>query len=306
MVALRTVLLFLLPVFLYAQEQPQEEDVPHFSQEVGVTIVNLYASVRNEDGRPVFGLKQDDFTLAVDGKRQTITNFSADITEPLNLAFLLDVSGSMGMLHKFETAKKIIHGLVGRLSKDDEVSLLIFADGAVELLVDFTKDKQRMLDRMEKLKPFGGTALRNAVAYSSRLLIQNVGKKGILLLSDGVDNRSDLPMEEAIRMAGAVEIPIYAFELIRSKWVEEGKETPIDELPLMTIAQATGGLYFRLDPGLGEDLDRASAKIFEDLKYQYYIGYIPSGTHSSYGKVELKTKKSNHRVRVRYSVVHGG
>ena len=104
-------------------------------------------------------------------------------------------------------------------------------------------------------------------------------------------------MEEAIRMAGAVEIPIYAFELIRSKWVEEGKETPIDELPLMTIAQATGGLYFRLDPGLGEDLDRASAKIFEDLKYQYYIGYVPHGSPTSYGKVELKTKKPNHRAR---------
>ena len=305
MLILRVTLLLMLPVFLFAQEA-QEEEVPRFSQEVGVTIVNLYASVRDDDGRPVFGLKQEDFTLMVDGKRQAITNFSADITEPLNLAFLLDVSGSMGMLHKFETAKKIIHGIVGRLSKDDEVSLLIFADGAVELLVEFTKDKQRMLDRMEKLKPFGGTALRNAVGFSSRLLIQNVGKKGILLLSDGVDNRSDLPMEEATRMAGAVEIPIYAFELIRSKWVEEGKEAQIDELPLMTIAQATGGLYFQLDPTLGEELDQASAKIFEDLKYQYYIGYVPDGTHSSYGKVDLRTKKRNHRVRVRYSVVHGG
>ena len=301
----RAWLLILIPALLFGQEQQQEE-IPHFTEDVSVSIVNLYASVRNEEGRPVYGLKQDDFTLFVDGKHQTITNFSSDITEPLTLAFLLDVSGSMGMLHKFETSKKIIQGIVRRLGPNDEVALLIFADGAVELLVDFTKDKQKMLDRMEKLKPFGGTALRNAVAYCSRLLIQNVGKKGIVLLSDGVDTRSDLTMDEATKMAGAVEIPIYGFELIRSKWVEEGKEVDIDEAPLREIANATGGLYFTLDASLGEDLDQASAQIFEDLKYQYYIGYVPSGTHSSYGKVDLRTKKPKHRVRVRYSVVHGG
>ena len=296
-------LILLLPSLAFSQEK---EEVPHFTEDVSVSIVNLYASVRDENGRPVYALKQGDFALYVDGKYQKITNFSADITEPLNLAFLVDVSGSMGMLHKFETAKRIIHGLVRRLEKDDEVSLLIFADGAVELLIEFTKDKQKMLDRLEKLKPFGGTALRNAVGYCSRLLIQNVGKKGIVLLSDGVDTRSDLSMEEATRMAGAVEIPIYAFELIRSKWVEEGKEEQIDVLPLMETAKATGGLYFTLDPSVGEELDQAAAKIFEDLKYQYYIGYVPDGSYNSYGKIELKTKKPNHRVRVRYSVVHGG
>lgn len=299
-------LLLLLPCAAFTQEQQQEE-IPHFSADVSVSIVNLYASVRDEDGRPVHGLKQTDFSLYVDERYQKITNFSADITEPLNLAFLVDVSGSMGMLHKFDTAKRIIQGLVQRLGRDDEVALLIFADGEVELLIEFTKDKQRMLDRLEKLKPYGGTALRNAVAYCSRLLIQNVGKKGIVLLSDGVDTRSDLTMEEATRMAAAVEIPIYAFELIRSKWVEEGKkEKDVDVLPLMETAKATGGLYFTLDPSVGEDLNLATAKIFEDLKYQYYIGYVPEGSHSSYGKVELKTKKPNHRVRVRYSVVHGG
>jgi VWFA-related protein len=303
---LRILFFLLIPVLLFAQ-QKEPQSIPSFSQDISVSIVNLYASVRDEKGRPVFGLKQNDFSLAIDGKPQTITNFSADITEPLTLAFLLDVSGSMAMLNKFETAKNLIRGVTNQLQKDDEVALLIFADGQVELLVDFTKDKRAMLDRMEKLKPFGGTALRNAVAYCSRLLIQSYGKKGIVLLSDGVDTRSDLNLEEATRMASSVEIPIYAFELIRSKWVEEGgKEKAIDVAPLREIAESTGGLYFTVDPNVGEELSLASAKIFEDLKYQYYIGYVPHGSRSGYGKVDLKTKKPNHRVRVRYSVVHGG
>jgi VWFA-related protein len=301
--SLRIILLILLPSILFAQDEVKS---PSFSQEMSVSIINLYASVRDQKGRPVYGLKQNDFSLYVDGQKQVITNFSSDITEPLNLAFLLDVSGSMAMLNKFEIAKSLIRGLVERLQKEDEVALLIFADGEVELLVDFTKDKEAMLNRMEQLKPFGGTALRNAVAYCSNLLIQSIGKKGIILLSDGVDTRSDLKMEEATRMASSVEIPIYAFELIRSKWVEEGSEKTVDELPLKQISESTGGLYFTVDPGVGEELTLASARIFEDLKYQYYIGYVPHGSRSGYGKVDLKTKKPSHRVRVRYSVVHGG
>ncbi len=303
MVRILLIMILLLPDILAAQHDIQ---MPHYSQEVSVSIVNLYASVRDNKGRPVFGLKKEDFTLFENDRRQTISNFSADRTEPLNLVFLLDVSGSMGMMHKFETAMSIVRGLVKHLQENDEAALMIFADGTVELLVDFTKDKERLVQRMEKLKPYGGTALRNAVGYCSRLLIENVGKKGIVLLSDGVDTRSDLSMEEATRMADAVEIPIYAFELIRSKWIEEGKEKDADELPLRRISEATGGLYFTLDPSLGEDLGHATTQIFEDLKYQYYIGYVPQGSHSSTGKIELKTRNAKHRVRVRFSVIHGG
>jgi VWFA-related protein len=184
--------------------------------------------------------------------------------------------------------------------------LLIFADGEVELLVDFTTDKQRLVHRMDQLKAYGGTALRNAVAYCSRLLVSSIGKKGVVLLSDGVDTRSDLSLEQAMEMAARVELPIYAFELIRSKWASEGKEQDVDELPLKAFADATGGLYFSLDGTYHQDLGTACFQIFEDLKYQYYIGYTPGGAHSSYGRLELKTKDPKHRVRVRYSVIHGG
>jgi VWFA-related protein len=183
---------------------------------------------------------------------------------------------------------------------------MIFADGAVEMLVDFSKDKQAMIKRMDQLKPYGGTALRNAIAYSHRLLMEQIGKKGVLLLSDGLDNRSDLPLEQAVQMAANVEVPIYTFELVRSKWLDEvDKDKDIDVLPLKIFAEATGGLYFTLEEASPEDINEACSKIFEDLKYQYYIGYTPQGT-VSYGKVQLKTKDPKHRVRVRYSVVSGG
>ncbi|HJZ12982.1 MAG TPA: VWA domain-containing protein [Acidobacteriota bacterium] len=302
--------IFLLTFLLCAGLAAQTElHLPQYSDSVSVSLVNLYASVRNSKGRPVSGLKKQDFTLYEDGKRQVISNFSADVTEPVNIAFLLDVSGSMRMLDKFEISRNIVRNICSRLAPDDEVALLIFADGEVELLVDFTKDKQRLINRMAQLKPYGGTALRNAVAYCSRLLIASLGKKGIILLSDGVDNRSDLTMEQAMEMARRTESPIYAFELIRSKWADEDndeKQIDVDEYPLKAFADSTGGLYFTMDQDFHLDIQEACLKIFEDLKYQYYIGYTPRGTRSAYGKLTLRTKDPKHRVRVRYSVIHGG
>jgi VWFA-related protein len=299
----RIFIFLLLLTTVWAQTQ---EDIPKFSQEISVSIINLYASVRNSKGRPVYGLKKEDFDLYESGKRQTISNFSADITEPMNLAFLLDVSGSMQMEGKFEVAERIIEQIVSRLSKEDQVALLIFADGEVERLIDFTTDKQAMINRMHKLKPYGGTALRDAIAYCNRLLINSVGKKGVVLLSDGVDTRSRLSIQDATQLATRVELPIYTFELIKSKWLDDQKEKPADELPLKAFAEATGGLYFSVDESSEEEIAKPCAKIFEDLKYQYYIGYTPEGAHSAYGKLELKTKNPEHRVRVRYSVIHGG
>lgn len=281
------------------------DDTPKYSEDVSVSLVNLYASVRTEKGRPVYGLKQEDFTLSVNGKKQTITNFSADITEPVNIAFLLDVSGSMRMLDKFEIAKDIVRKVIARMGPEDQVELIIFADSEAELLVPFTTDKQRLITRMDQLKAYGGTALRDALAYCHRLMIESVGKKAVVLLSDGVDNRSELTLEQATAQAGAVELPIYAFELIKSKWVDDGKEKDLDELPLKAFAEATGGLYFSMDEPSDEEVAKACAKIFEDLKYQYYIGYMPSDSKSVYGRVDLRTKNSKNRIRVRYSVIHG-
>jgi Ca-activated chloride channel homolog len=309
---MRTVLgIVLIAVTFSFDVGTSQEEMPKFSQEVSVSIVNLYASVKTSKGRPVYGLKQEDFSLYVNGRRQTITNFSGDITEPLNIAFLLDVSGSMRMVNKLERAKDIIRSVIQKLEPADQAALMIFADGQVEMLVDFTQDKQKILQRMDTLKAYGGTALRDAIAYCHRLLIENVGKKGVILLSDGVDTRSDLTLEQATGQAAHVELPIYTFELLRSKMEEEAiKEKTVDELPLRAFAEATGGLYFPLaddeQQETEKDLAKACAKIFEDLKYQYYIGYTPNESKPTYGRVELKTKNPEHRVRVRYSVVSGG
>ena len=106
-----------------------------------------------------------------------------------------------------------------------------------------------MADRMDHLKAYGGTALRNAVAYCHRLLIENVGKKGVLLLSDGLDNRSDFPLGEALAIAAQGGIADLHLRT-GSKPVCAGRQKDDRKsmcAALKAFAEATGGLYFTLE-----------------------------------------------------------
>ena len=60
----------------------------------GVEFVNVTATVTNNDGRFVSGLKQEDFTVYEDGQLQEVSHFSADRV-PVSLGIALDASGSM-------------------------------------------------------------------------------------------------------------------------------------------------------------------------------------------------------------------
>ncbi len=60
----------------------------------GVDLVNVTATVTDDDGRFVSGLRREDFTVYEDGKLQDVSHFSNDRV-PVSLGLLLDTSGSM-------------------------------------------------------------------------------------------------------------------------------------------------------------------------------------------------------------------
>ena len=59
-----------------------------------VRVVNLFASVHDDQGRPIHNLTKDDFTLEEDGRPQTIRYFSQETGLPLTLGLLIDTSVS--------------------------------------------------------------------------------------------------------------------------------------------------------------------------------------------------------------------
>jgi Ca-activated chloride channel family protein len=267
-----------------------------------VRLVLLPVNVENRRGRLVRGLTRSDFQVWEDHVRQQIEYFSVEAQEPLAVAFLLDVSGSMRQLGKLEAAKEAIAYFVESLRPRDQFGLVCFADEQVAWVTEFTSDRERFLERLAVQEGYGQTALNDAVAETPRLVFEDdiEKKKAIVLITDGVDNVSRLSAEEAIGAAQRVNVPIYTIGFSTIPRSVSGKGELAYNIEVMRrYSEETGGaLYVVRDP---DELKEAAARIDEELRYQYLIGYYPSRKlwDGTYRTVKLETRNRRHVVRTR-------
>ena len=111
---------------------------------IQVSLVNLFATVRDKHKAIVTGLKMDDFQVFEDGQPQEITNFSADSNLPITLGILLDTSGSESFMLAAE--KDAGSRFLARVMRKGDLAMVMTFDTDVDLLADFTEDRSR-LDR---------------------------------------------------------------------------------------------------------------------------------------------------------------
>jgi len=248
-------------------------------QEVKVRLVLLQATVTTPRGISVSDLAPGDFQIQEDGVRQEITVFGRAVDHPLEIAFLLDISGSMGVQGKLERARAAIHQFVDALRPEDRTSLLVFADGEVAVRVPFTTDRLTFLETLDTEEAWGRTALRDALAYASGVLADTrPGRKALILVTDGVDNASEITEQEALRLAREVRVPIYALgltglpEKLRRRASPPAQGQTFLEL-LAQVSQETGGVAMPVfDIAAVED---AVSQVQDRLRTQYVLGYNP-------------------------------
>lgn len=271
-------------------------------EEVAVRLVLLPASVEDKRGRIVTGLKAADFRLTDERIPQTIKYFSVESDEPVAIAFVLDVSGSMRQSGKLEAAKEAIRFFVDQLRPQDRFALICFADEQVSWVTEFTSDRERFLERLMVQEGYGQTALNDAVAATPKLVDENaIGRKAIVLITDGVDNASRLTVHEAITTARRVEVPIFTVGFTTLPW--EDKKKPKDlgtnMAVLQLFAEQTGGDTFVVqDP---DELKEAVDHISRNLRHQYLIGYSPglASWDGRFRAVDLQAGNGRYVVRTR-------
>lgn len=270
-------------------------------EQVTVRSVLLPAAVEDAKGRIVRGLTADDFRVLENKVPQMIDFFSIEGNEPISIAFLLDVSGSMRNSGKLIAAKEAIRYFLDNLRPSDRFALVGFADEQVSWITEFTSDRDRFLERLDVQEGFGQTALHDAVAATPALVDRAViGRKAILLITDGVDNASRLSEFEAIGIAREVEVPIYAvgFSALPSA-IRDERAPSNDERVLRRFAKETGGAAFVVnDP---DELKEAVVRINGELRYQYLIGYRPSHDDwdGSFRQIRVQTRAGRYTVRTR-------
>ncbi len=151
------------------------------------TLVSVPVAVSDRDGRYISDLKKKDFTVFEDGVEQKIAFFST-FEEPLNIALLLDTSGSTEF--SLDDIKSAARDFIDLLNADDKCLIATF-DSEVKVLNPFTNDRKVLKDSLYKARTAAedGTVMFRAVEQVAQNSFNDVsGRKVIVLLSDGKDS----------------------------------------------------------------------------------------------------------------------
>src|SRR6266850_8268030 len=122
-----------------------DEEVVH----VETTFVVSNLLVLDRQGRPVQALTRDDFIVTEDGKPQQVDSFSLgdNATVPRSIVLIVDYSCSQTAF--LSTSIEAAKSLVDKLGSRDRMAIVT---DDVELLVDFTRDKKKLKEKLEFLK----------------------------------------------------------------------------------------------------------------------------------------------------------
>ncbi|MBN1550298.1 VWA domain-containing protein [bacterium] len=269
--------------------------------QITVSLVHITASVTDHRGLTVFGLEKEDFEIYENGVLQNIAYFENARGLPKQILILLDVSGSMRILDKISAAKGAIEILINVLHPEDRIKLVVFADGELEEIANFESSKNSIIENLWKVRAFGKTALRDAVIEAPKhSKIQGTFQRCLLLISDGMDNASEMTLHEAIESARAVDLPIYSIGIdpLKGETVAPQKNQLTALKAMQTLSEETGGRFFHVKSSA--EIQSALDNMIRDLENQYLMGFISNyseqiGEH----KITVKCKKWRCTVRAR-------
>jgi Ca-activated chloride channel family protein len=287
---------------------PQEKK-PGLEHQISVSAIAVSVTVQDKSGTYINDLAQKDFTVYENNAEQAITYFKHDFDAPISLTVLLDVSGSMELQDKLKESREALRYLLSiLLSPRDEASLLIFADGEVEVAAGFSVDKEGFLSELDRTDAYGQTALNDAVAVSPEFANRGKNeKRAILLITDGIENDSRLTPNQAVEIARRIDVPIYTVgykiplsEQFLKAYKRSSSLTSAGIVSaLERFSRATGGRIFIANRP--SELAAAFREIKNELSHQYIIGYTSyKSLQNEYRKIRIVVpKKKKYRVRTR-------
>ncbi len=319
MLILRPLVVSMLALASAIAQQPQKpapEPEPDTAPiiKVDVDVVNILASVRNKKGGLVSTLTKDDFSLEEDGKPQTVKYFARETELPVTIGLLVDVSRSQERLIDIE--KNAATQFFSQVLRKSDLAFLISFGEEVELLQDYTASPRLLrsgLDGLHVNAPVGGIMpgpvptiykARGTVLYDAVYLAADeklkgqVGRKVLVLITDGVDQGSRLKIQEALLAAQKSDAIIYSIY-----YSDPGAYSSFDFGPtdaaLKRMSEETGGRVFKVDRK--HPLNDAFTQIQEEMRSQYAIGYTPTNPQKdgTYRRIEIKTRDKDLKVQAR-------
>jgi Ca-activated chloride channel homolog len=255
------------------QQQQQRQKGPI---RVQTDLVSILASVTDDKGEPVIGLTQSAFQLTEEGIAQKIVRFEPQTNRPLDLALMIDTSGSAAIELKIErdAAEHFVQEVV---RPGDRLAVFSFTSDVVQLS-NFSDDGKVLEGAIHRVEMGAdmGTSLYDAVVLGSQSVRRQGAerRRALVIITDAGETTSVSKFEDARRTAIASNILLYTV-VVRPMKSDAGWNTA-GEHAISTITDSVGGaMYYPTNLSeLGEIFDR----INRELRTQYLLGYYPNPT----------------------------
>ncbi len=290
---------------------------------VGVDLVNILFTVRvKKGGQLIPNLEKQNFKVYEDCKEQAIQHFSRETDLPLTLGLLIDISASQERLIDIErdAASAFFSSVI---QKKDEAFLISFGK-STDLVQDYTSSPRLLSAALNDLRGDGqspglgpipipntgpvpqtgtpkGTLLFDAVYLASNEKLKSeVGRKALVLITDGDDQGSTYDIKTAIEAAQKSDAIIYSIYYVdHGFYMQAGMFGGGGEGDLRKMSNETGGHVFTVSNK--HPLSETFKEIQDELRNQYSIGYVPTNAtrDGSFRHIEIKVDNKDDRVQAR-------
>jgi Ca-activated chloride channel family protein len=299
---------------------------------VQVNEVIVPITVTDDKGKFVSDLDKKDFKIFDEGKEQNIQFFTRERSQPVVVGFLVDQSNASRM-HWSKYQDAVMELVLTLLPGDKKFSgYLVGYSQDADLIVNTTSDPEKLVDKIRKMKPGGGSALYDAIymACTSRELVKGEPiepRRVIVIMGDGHDNASKHTLEQVLELAQRNLVTIYCVSTVGFGFNGEGEKN------LQRLAEETGGRVenplqgnysdvsgylstpsdegnYALKVGTGgyaaaiaSGIFKSVANVTGEVTTQYIIRYIPQVDDTKkprdFRRIEVKVNLANVKVRAR-------
>jgi Ca-activated chloride channel homolog len=259
-----------------------------YAEKVDVDVVQVTVTVMDGKGHFVRALPRTAFHVSEDGQPQSISHFASEDV-PLELVVAVDISGSMTpAMPKLKTSVK---EFLGAIPKQNVVTLLGFNDN-IFTIMRRTKDPAERVKAVDRLAPWGSTALYDVLLRGVDMLGRQTGRKALIVFTDGEDQGSHASIGDVERRLQSSDVTLYMIGQGRGVTTEGLRKI------MQRLSTPTGGRALFTDSI--DELHEAFGELLDELSNQYLLGYPPTNTRRDDSWRRIKVDVDGyHQIRAR-------
>ena len=278
---------------------PEKQQPPRFKS--SIDVVSVAAVVRDKKGRFVSDLSKEDFKIVEGGVLRKILDFRAEANGPVKMALLVDISGSMRVGGRAVDAQQMAKHLFAALNPIDQSAIYTF-DTGLDQVSGFTSDRGQLEKALATAQqPYGQTSLYDATAKIARIVAtesRNAAglpqRSAVVVITDGIDTKSQLTPDQVASIASEIDVPVYIVAVMAK--IDDPRERDANEdaggdgMPatrLQELAQRTGGELFMASAPAHASV--AARQILGELRHQYVLAFEAS-TRQGWRPLEVRAK----------------